>query len=134
MVSLEMIGYFNDQADSQHYPVALLKAFYPTRGNFIAVVGKLDQIRVLRRVKAAMVGASPLPVYSISAPRSIPGVDFSDHLNYWNAGYDAVMITDTAFYRNPNYHTFEDTPDTLDYRRMAQVVQGVYAAVTALTH
>ncbi len=133
MLSLEMIGYFDDRDDSQHYPVSLLKAFYPARGNFIAVVGKLDQIRFLRRVKAAMVGASPLPVYSISAPKSIPGVDFSDHLNYWNEGYDAVMITDTAFYRNPNYHTFEDTPDTLDYQRMAQVVQGVYAAVTALT-
>jgi Zn-dependent M28 family amino/carboxypeptidase len=132
MISLEMIGYFSDRPDSQQYPVALLKALYPSRGNFITVVGKLDQGRTLRRVKGAMHGASPLPVYSINAPRAIPGVDFSDHLNYWNQGYDAVMITDTAFYRNPNYHTFTDTPETLDYRRMAMVVQGVYAAVGAL--
>jgi hypothetical protein len=132
MLSLEMIGYFDDHADSQHYPVSALKAFYPSRGNFITVVGKLDQGPVLRRVKGAMIGASTLPVYSINAPRAIPGVDFSDHLNYWNEGYDALMITDTAFYRNPNYHTFEDTPETLDYKRMAMVVQGVYAAVLAL--
>jgi len=133
MLSLEMIGYFTDEADSQHYPVSILKAFYPSRGNFITVVGKLDQGRVVRRVKGAMLSASPLPVYSINAPRAIPGVDFSDHLNYWNEGYSAVMITDTAFYRNRNYHTFEDTPETLDYQRMAMVVQGVYAAVLALT-
>jgi Zn-dependent M28 family amino/carboxypeptidase len=132
MISLEMIGYFSDQADSQHYPVSLLKAFYPSRGDFIVVVGKLGQGRVLRRVKGAMMSASPLPVYSINAPRTIPGVDFSDHLNYWNEGYDALMITDTAFYRNRNYHTSMDTPETLDYKRMAMVVQGVYAAVKAL--
>ncbi|HEY0098813.1 MAG TPA: M28 family peptidase [Pyrinomonadaceae bacterium] len=133
MLSLEMIGYFSDQPESQHYPVSILKAFYPARGNFISVVGKMDQVRTMRRVKKAMLEASPLPVYSINAPRTIPGVDFSDHLNYWNEGYDALMITDTAFYRNPNYHTFTDTPDTLDYKRMAMVVQGVYAAVLALS-
>jgi Zn-dependent M28 family amino/carboxypeptidase len=134
MLSLEMIGYFSDQPDSQQYPLSVLKAFYPTQGNFIAVVGKIDQGRVVRRVKGAMMEASPLPVYSINAPRSIPGVDFSDHLNYWNEGYDALMITDTAFYRNPHYHTSTDTPDILDYRRMAIVVQGVYAAVLSLTN
>jgi len=62
----------------------------------------------------------------------VPGIDFSDHRNYWGVGYDAVMITDTAFYRNPNYHTPRDTAETLDYQRMALVVQGVYAAVLAL--
>ncbi|HZG51707.1 MAG TPA: M28 family peptidase, partial [Pyrinomonadaceae bacterium] len=134
MLSLEMIGYFSDQPDSQHYPVSFLKAFYPSQANFIAVVGKMDQGRTVRRIKKAMAEASPLPVYSINAPRSIPGVDFSDHLNYWNEGYDALMITDTAFYRNPHYHTSADTPDTLDYRRMASVVQGVYAAVLSLTN
>jgi Zn-dependent M28 family amino/carboxypeptidase len=134
MMSLEMIGYFNDQPDSQQYPVSALKAFYPSQGNFIVVVGKMDQGRIVRRVKKAMSEASPLPVYSINAPRSIPGVDFSDHLNYWNEGYDALMITDTAFYRNPHYHTSADTPDTLDYPRMAMVVQGVYAAVLSLAN
>jgi Zn-dependent M28 family amino/carboxypeptidase len=132
MLSLEMIGYFSDEANSQSFPVSALKAFYPSRGNFIVVVGKLDQGSVVRRVKKAMRCASPLPVYSINAPRSVPGVDFSDHLNYWDVGYDAVMITDTAFYRNPNYHTARDTHETLDYERMAMVVRGVYAAIMAL--
>ncbi|HEX2236918.1 MAG TPA: M28 family peptidase, partial [Gammaproteobacteria bacterium] len=132
MLSLEMLGYFTDVPDSQHYPHPLLKLFYPSRGNFIAVVGKLDQPLIVRRVKSAMRDASKLPVYSINAPLWVPGIDFSDHRNYWDAGYDAVMITDTAFYRNPNYHTPHDTPDTLDYTRMAMVVQGVYAAVVVL--
>jgi hypothetical protein len=131
MISLEMIGCFTDAPDSQTYPISILKAFYPSRGNFIAVVGRFGEWSAVRRVKRAMRGASSLPVRSINAPRWLPGVDFSDHLNYWDAGYEAVMITDTAFYRNPNYHTSGDTHDTLDYERMAMVVQGVYAAVGA---
>ena len=79
-----------------------------------------------------MAQASPLPVFSLTAPRSLPGVGLSDHANYWEVGYPAVMITDTAFYRNPYYHTRSDTPETLDYRRMALVVEGVYAAVKAM--
>ncbi|TMB54495.1 MAG: M28 family peptidase [Deltaproteobacteria bacterium] len=69
----------------------------------------------------------------INAPGFIPGIDFSDHLSYWEHGYPAVMVTDTAFYRNPRYHTVDDTPDTLDYERMALVVDGLVAAVRALT-
>jgi Iap family predicted aminopeptidase len=76
--------------------------------------------------------ATSLPIHSINAPRIVPGVAFSDHLNYWRAGYDAVMITDTAFYRNPHYHAPTDTPDTLDHDRMAQVVDGVFGAIAAL--
>lgn len=132
MFSLEMIGYFTDAPNSQRFPLGFLHAFYPSEGNFITVVGKLGQGGLVRRVKRAMRRASSLPVHSISAPRFIPGVDFSDHVNYWDAGYDAVMITDTAFYRNPNYHTSLDTAGTLDYRRMAMVVEGVHAAVLAL--
>lgn len=131
MFSLEMIGYFTDAPRSQRFPFSFLAAFYPSQGNFIAVVSKLSQGLVARRVKKAMRRASPLPVYSISAPRFVPGIDLSDHLNYWAAGYPAVMITDTAFYRNPHYHTVQDTAETLDYQRMAMVVQGVYAAILA---
>jgi Zn-dependent M28 family amino/carboxypeptidase len=131
MVALEMLGYFSDAPNSQRFPASILKLVYPTRGNFIALVSKVGQGAVVRRAKRAMRGASLLPVYSINAPRLVPGVDFSDHRNYWAAGYPALMMTDTAFYRNPHYHTAYDTPDTLDYRRMAMVVQGVYAAVLA---
>ena len=96
------------------------------------MVSKLDQGLVVRRVKQAMGRAVSLPVYALTAPRFIPGLDFSDHRSYWDAGYDAVKITDTSFYRNTNFHTVQDTPDTLDYQRMALVTQGVYAAVLAL--
>jgi Zn-dependent M28 family amino/carboxypeptidase len=95
-------------------------------------VGKLGQVLLVRRIKRAMRQATPLAVHSINAPRWVPGVDFSDHMSYWNAGYPAVMVTDTAFYRNPHYHTARDTADTLDYERMAQVVEGVHAAVLRL--
>ena len=132
MLSVEMIGYFVDTPGSQRLPLGILRLFYPSEGNFIAVVGKLGQGSVVRRVKRAMRGASPLPVYSINAPRWIPGVDFSDHASYWDEGYPAVMITDTAFYRNPYYHTARDTPETLDYSSMAMVVQGIHAAILHL--
>jgi hypothetical protein len=133
MFSLEMIGYFSDDPDSQHFPSSVLSLFYPTKGNFISVVGKMGEGMLVRKIKKAMAGATSLPVYSINAPRLIPGVDFSDHLSYWREGYPAVMITDTAFYRNANYHTMGDTAERLDYRRMGQVVEGVYAAVVDVT-
>jgi Zn-dependent M28 family amino/carboxypeptidase len=132
MVSLEMIGYFSDAPNSQYFPVGVLSALYPSKGNFIGVVGRLGDGLLARKMKSAMRNATPLPVYSINAPRFVAGVDFSDQLNYWDAGYRAVMVTDTAFYRNRNYHTAEDTADKLDYKRMAMVVEGVYAAVMDL--
>ena len=132
MIALEMIGYFTDAPDSQRFPLPGMKRLYPTRGNFITVAGKLGQGALVRQVKKAMRSASPLGVEAISAPPSLPGVSLSDHRNYWDAGYPAVMITDTAFYRNGNYHTESDTPDTLDYKRMAMVVQGLHAAVMGL--
>ena len=134
MFSLEMIGYFTDTPHSQRFPLPFLAAVYPSQGNFIALVGNLSQGFVVRQLKHAMRSASSLPVYSLNAPRIVPGVDFSDHRNYWQAGYHAVMVTDTAFYRNSRYHTDHDTADTLDYERMAMVVQGVYAAVVASAH
>jgi Zn-dependent M28 family amino/carboxypeptidase len=132
MIALEMIGYFTDAPHSQAFPAPGLELVYPTRGNFIAVVGKLGQRGPVRRVRDAMRIATPLGVESINAPRSMAGVDLSDHRSYWDQGWDAVMITDTAFFRNPNYHQAGDTPDTLDYTRMAQVVTGVHAAVQAV--
>lgn len=70
-----------------------------------------------------------LSVHSMNATALIPGVDLSDHLNYWNEGYRALMITDAALYRNPQYHAGEETYDRLDCQRMADVVQGVFAVV-----
>jgi hypothetical protein len=132
MICLEMLGYFSERRDSQGFPVPGLGLLYPKRGDFIAVVGNLGGRRLTRQVKARMAGACSVPVYSINAPTLVPGVDFSDHRSYWREGFPAVMITDTAFYRNPNYHLPSDTADTLDYDRMAQVVRGLYSAVCSL--
>lgn len=132
MISLEMIGYFSDEAGSQGFPSPLLHALYPSKGNFIAVVGKIGGGSLVRTVKAAMASAAPLPVYSLNAPGSLMGIDLSDHRSYWAEGYPAVMITDTAFFRNRAYHTDLDTADRLDYERMAQVVEGTLAAVHEL--
>ncbi len=132
MGCLEMIGCFSDEPDSQRFPFPILRLFYPDRGNFIAVVGNLGGAGTVRRVKRSMREASDLPVHSINAPAWVHGVDLSDHSSFWRRGDPAVMITDTAFYRNPRYHTETDTPETLDYRRMAEVVAGVRQAVLDL--
>src|SRR5262249_7109337 len=87
MFSLEMLGYFTDVIHSQSFPLPFLAAFYPSQGNFIAIVGNFSQSLVVRYLKKAMQSASPLPVYSLNAPRFVPGIDFSDHRNYWRAGY-----------------------------------------------
>jgi len=130
VIVLEMIGRYSVAKGSQSYPSFLLEPFYPDQGNFITVVGCFENIGLTRSVKRAMRAASPLPVRSINGPRWIPGLDFSDHHPYWDQGFKAVMVTDTSFYRNRDYHTDQDTPDRLDYVRMAQVVQGVLAAVS----
>jgi len=132
MICLEMLGCFDDRSGSQRFPFSLLRLFYPGRGNFIAVVGNVGGVNIVRRVKRSMRAGSDLPVYSINAPSIVPGVDLSDHQSYWREGFPAVMITDTAFYRNERYHTAADTPETLDYNRMTQVVRGVFRAVTDL--
>lgn len=127
MVSLEMIGYFSDAPGSQGYPAPGLSLLYPGTGNFIAVVSNLASWQVAREVKGAMQGATSLPVYSMTMPSFLNGADWSDHRNYWAQGIPAVMVTDTAMLRNTAYHQAKDTVERLDYQRMAQVVQGVFA-------
>ncbi len=129
MLCLEMIGYFDATKGSQSYPVGAMKLFYPNRGDFIAVVGKTGKGKLTRQVKRHLRNGSDIEVRSINAPTVVPGIDFSDHRNYWAADYPAVMITNTAFYRNANYHEVTDTPESLDYNRMAEVVKGVYWAL-----
>jgi Zn-dependent M28 family amino/carboxypeptidase len=132
MISLEMIGYFSDEPRSQDYPFFFFRWFYPERANFIVVVGKLGQKEIVNKIKKNMIEGSNIDVQSINAPSLLPGIDFSDHFNFWKEGYRAVMITDTAFYRSPHYHTESDTIETLDFDRMAEVVKGVYWTITHL--
>jgi len=131
MIALESIGYFSDKPFTQLYPNPLYRVLYPSKANFIAVVSRLREGTAVRRIKKAMRTVPDLSVYSFNGPSIISGIDYSDHLSYWKAGYNAIMVTDTAFYRNDHYHTPQDLPETLDYIRLAKVVQGVYEAVLA---
>jgi len=132
MISLEMIGFFSDEKNSQQFPLPFMSLFYPDTGNFIGVVGNIFQRGITVRIRDLMRKGSDIPVYSLNAPSLIPGVDFSDHRNFWHFGYNAVMITDTAFYRNPNYHRKTDTIATLDFDRMYSVIRSVAYAVLNL--
>ncbi len=125
MIGLEMIGFFSE---SQPAPNRLLRWFYPETGDFIVVVGRWTDRALVRHMKRTMRGVARVPVHSYTGPR-ILGTDLSDHRNYWIYGFKAVMVTDTGFIRNPNYHTAADTADTLDYGRMAAVVDGVANAI-----
>ncbi|GAA4027015.1 M28 family peptidase [Hymenobacter glaciei] len=133
MVCYEMIGYFSDLPGSQQFPDEALALLYPQVGDFIIVLGKMGQEPFTYHMQQHMQAhAGSLNVQQISLPESMPLAKLSDHRNYWTYGYDAVMISDTSFLRNPHYHKPTDTIDTLDFRRMAQVVDGVLGAVLAL--
>lgn len=132
MIALEMIGYFSEEPGSQSYPAGVMRLMYPSKGDFIAVIGNLSQRKFTRMVKKGMKGTTDLAVYSFNAPVALPGIDFSDHRNYWDFGFDAAMITDTAFYRNKAYHEDGDTADTLDYEKMGKVVVGVFESLKSL--
>jgi aminopeptidase YwaD len=134
MVSLEMVGYTDSRAGSQKYPVGL-KAFYPDRGDFIGVIGNWNSNRLLRGFARQMRQVRGLPVETLSVPGNgglIPAVRLSDHSPFWDAGYRALMITDTSFFRNPHYHGSTDILETLNLDFMAKVCEGVLRAVLAL--
>ncbi|MGA1869730.1 MAG: M28 family peptidase [bacterium] len=124
MFSLETIGYYSDTPGSQNYPFPL-GYFYPTIGNFIAFVGNISSRRLVRHALAVFRKNTAFPSQGVSAPSWIRGISWSDHWSFWEKGYSAVMITDTAPYRYDHYHTIEDTPEKIDYSRMARVVTGI---------
>ena len=132
MICYEMIGYFSDLPNSQPYPSAELAQIYPNKGNFIMTVGieKFDDFN--RKVQGLMSEAAGIEVYNISFPFEHGSSDLaglSDHRNYWKFGYPALMINDTSFVRNPNYHLASDSIETLDFQRMREVINGAYNAV-----
>lgn len=132
MVSLEMLGYYSDERHSQSFPLPGLGLLYPDKGNFVAVVGKMGQGKIVRHFKRSMRRASDIDVESINAPGFVTGIDFSDHLNYWHFGFSALMITDTSFFRNKNYHQPTDTIETLNFNKMAEAVKGIYWAIVTM--
>jgi len=132
MVSLEMIGYFTDEKNSQEYPSALLKPFYGTTGNYITLVKKFNAGEFACQFNSAFHDTEVVKTKTFTGPATLPGIDFSDHLNYWAFGFSALMITDTAFYRNKNYHQPTDTIETLDLVRMGKVIDGVFLTLLKL--
>jgi Zn-dependent M28 family amino/carboxypeptidase len=131
MLAVESIGYFDVEPGSQKYPFPLNLA-YPDRGDFIGFVANLRSSALLRRAIATFRTHTALPSQGAAAPWWVPGVWWSDQWPFWRQGYRAIMITGTAPYRNPFYHSPHDTPDKLDYGRMARVVDGLAAVVRDL--
>ena len=130
MITLEMIGYFCEEKGCQEYPAGVAWLF-PDKGNFISFVGNVSSRSLVKRVKN-YARTTALPVETLSTFSAVTGVDFSDHRNFWKFGFKAFMITDTSFYRNRNYHQPGDTWEKLDYKRMEQLIAGLYEAILVL--
>lgn len=124
MFSLETIGYYSNEPGSQHYPFPL-GSFYPDTGNFIGFVGNVSSRKLVHHSLASFRRHTSFPSEGLAAPGWFIGIGWSDHWSFWKEGYPAVMITDTALFRYKQYHTMEDTPDKIDYDRMARVVEGI---------
>jgi len=131
MICLEMIAYFSDKKGSQDYPVEGMSSLYGSTGDYIALVSAMDHGKFVDGFSAAFKNSGKVKTKEIAAPASMQGIDFSDHLNYWHFGFEALMITDTAFYRNKNYHEKGDKMETLDLARMALVIEAVFEALRA---
>lgn len=124
MISLEMIGYYSNDFNSQRYPL-FLGPFYPNKGNFITIVSDFNSSWLGKDIQKLFKRHSEFPIKKLAAPSFITGVDWSDHWSFWEEGYPAIMITDTSFFRNKNYHELSDTWDTLDYKKMSKVIDGL---------
>ena len=131
MLSLETMGYFSEEIDSQKYPFPA-NWFYPNRGNFIAFVGNLNSCDLLRQAIASFRRQTQFPSEGTCLPSSIPGIGWSDHWSFWQQGYQGIMITDTAIYRYPYYHTQQDSVDKIDFDKLARIVNGLETVILEL--
>jgi len=132
MLSIEAVGYYSDAPRSQHYP-AMLESIYPATANFIAFASNLGSRALLERCTNVFRRHASIRCEAGALPEDIPGIAWSDQWSFWRFGYEAVMVTDTALFRNPHYHERSDLPDTLDYERLAQTTEGLIAVVRELT-
>lgn len=133
MISLEMIGYFRDEPGTQQFPHPALKEQFGSTGNFITLVRLARKDAFVDAFTQHFQAANTIRSIPFAAPAAVAGVDFSDHLNYWQLGISALMVTDSSFFRNHNYHQASDTLETLDITRLSQVVDGVLAALLVMT-
>jgi Zn-dependent M28 family amino/carboxypeptidase len=131
MISLEMIGYFRKER-IQQYPLPFMGFFYPKTADFIGVVGNFRSSKYVSLLKKGIKKYSSIDVQSLTGPEFFGGISLSDNSSFWHHGYRAVMITDTSFFRNSNYHQETDTVDTLNFEAMAEVVKGLYHTLMEL--
>jgi Zn-dependent M28 family amino/carboxypeptidase len=131
MLSLEMLGYYRAEPGSQRYP-PFFRLFYPDRGDFLGFVSDFRSRRMMLRMARLFRAYSGFPLEHVATFRFVPGVAWSDHRSFWRHGYRALMVTDTAFYRNPHYHRAEDTPDKLAYPQLAHVTEGLFRSLAVL--
>lgn len=129
MICYEMIGYFSGERGSQRFPIPQLSGMYPSKGNFIIVVGIDKHEEFNKKIHRLMSSKSKIDVQQISFPEAESYAGMSDHRNYWKFGYKVVMINDTAEFRNNNYHKESDTIDTLDFEKMAAAVNSTFNAI-----
>ena len=132
MASVEMIGYFKDEEHSQDFPLGVFSWIYGNKGDFITLVKKFNGGKFVKNFITNFKDSKQIKTETFPAPKFVSGVDFSDHLNYWKFGYSAMMITDTSFFRNKNYHEPTDTLETLDIPRMAKVIDGIFLSLINL--
>ena len=128
MICLEMVGFYSEKAGSQGYPLSLLHLIYGSKANYLMLVSDFRSRRVLSAMRKALSGSSMIYKHFISPFKSF-GMDWSDHRNYWSKKIPAIMVTDTSLFRNANYHQLTDTPDTLDYDRMAVLAEDLLKIV-----
>lgn len=131
VLSLETLGYYSDAPGSQQYP-SLIRGDYPDRGNFVTFVSDRSSRAFLERAVGAFRRSTPFPAEGLAAPGWIEGVGWSDHWAFWQQGYAGVMVTDTAPFRYPHYHSRTDTPDRLVYDRLSRVVLGLDRVIREL--
>lgn len=131
MIALETIGYYCDAPGSQNYP-PFFGLFYPDAGNFLGFVSNLQSRKIMRRMVRLFRTSSDFPVEHVATLGVVPGVSWSDHRSFWRYGYRALMVTDTALYRYPYYHSAQDTPDKLLYPELARVTEGLFGALSRL--
>ena len=125
MISLEMIGYFRSD-EEQEYPFPGMNLFYPKTADFLAIAGNVQSAKYASFFKKNIRRSSEINVRSFIVPEQVAGINRSDNYSFWKHGYKAIMITDTAFFRNKNYHQESDTIDTLNFNSMTEVVKGLY--------
>ena len=130
-ISLETLGTYTDAENSQHYPTGF-SLFFPSKGNFVGFVGNLSSRPLVRDSIGYFRRVTQFPSEGVAAPGGMTGIGWSDHWSFWQEGYPAIMISDTAIFRNPNYHKLSDTPEKLNYEPMARVVIGLSKLVAYL--